>query len=508
MTKYLILLIPFLIISCSNKESLDLSYSEKVEDFEYLCNYFKSNSPFQEYNSVKYSIPHLDSVYGYYIQALKKSKDDTSFIQIIQAVLELGGRSGHSDILTTGDISFFKTYNLFHFNPTGLSFSDFSRGKYWRELYNSLNYFCHAPFLVDKDSNGYFVDSEWIDSSKNIAISAGSRILKVNGHDCISFMDSTIEHSWFNYYTYNKEWVREFLFVIDCGSTHKGWNVEFEYDGVIKKHFVPKLEGKTHKQIQQNETIDNCICIEISDNIGYIKSKSFLSQYYRDDKRKIKQFFEFHSYQFDTIIIDLRGNNGGDQNYGYNLLISPFLNQDKEIDFTIGFTQNFINNTTKEEINFYKLWKNGFLNGKVRAIPIDNPQPYEASPFKFYKTTKKIEAKNTYPFNGKIIVLIDGGVFSATEDFILAFKRLKMGITAGEKTGGGAAGYIMSPIVRLPNSGILVKIETEFLLNEDGKLNEVERTKPDIYIESLNLPNSLNPEEIYMTLRQVGLISN
>lgn len=485
-----------------------MTYSEKVEDFEYLSNYFKSNSPFQLYNSLKYSIPHLDSVYGYYIQALKKSKDDTSFIQIIQAVLELGGRSGHSDILTTEDISFFKTYNLFHFNPTGLSFSDFSRGEYWRELYNSLNYYCHAPFLVDKDSDGYFVDSEWIDSSKNITLSVGSRILKVNGQDCISFMDSTIEHSWFNYYTYNKEWVKEFLFVIDCGNAHKGWDVEFEDDGIIKKYFVPKLKGRTPKKNQKNETLDNCICIKISENIGYIKSKSFLNQYYSDDKRKITQFFESHSYQFDTIIIDLRGNNGGVQKYGYDLFISPFLDKDEEIDFTIGFTENFINNTSQKEIDFYKLWKNGFLNGKVGAISIDKPQEYEDSPFKFYKSTKKIEAKNTYPFNGKIIVLIDGGVFSATEDYILAFKQLRMGITAGGKTGGGAAGYIMSPIVKLPNSGILVKIETEFLLNEHGKLNEVERTKPDIYIESLNLPNSLNPKEIYTTLRQVGLIRN
>ena len=105
-------------------------------------------------------------------------------------------------------------------------------------------------------------------------------------------------------------------------------------------------------------------------------------------------------------------------------------------------------------------------------------------------------------------MLIDRGVFSAAEDFVLAFKQLNLGILAGEMTGGGAAGYIMSPIVRLPNSGILVKIETEFLLNENGTMNEIERTNPDIYIKSSDITNSLDANEILESLKGVGLIKN
>jgi len=508
MTKYWILLLPFLIISCSKQESKELSYSDKVEDFEYLCDYFNNNSPFQEYNSEKYSIPKLDSVYDYYTELLKKSDDDTSFVQIIQAVLELGGRSGHSDILPQGDLDFFKWYNLLHFNPTGISLQDFSHAKYWRELYNSLNYFCHAPFAVKRDSTGYFVDSEWIDTSRNISVSVNSKIISVNGLDCKSFMDSTIENSWFDYYTYNKEWVKDFLFIIDCGNTHKGWNVEFEDNGMRKKIFVPKLKGISTNQNGGIKTQENCTCLELTKNVGYIKSKSFLQQNYRDDKRKIKHFFESHPFQFDTLIIDLRGNNGGVPKYGYDLLISPFLNQDKEINFTIGFTEHFVNNTSDKEISFYRLWKSVFLNGKVNAVPIDKPYIYENSSCRFFKTSNLIKAKNAYPFNGTIIVLIDRGVFSAAEDFVLAFKQLNLGILAGEMTGGGAAGYIMSPIVRLPNSGILVKIETEFLLNENGTMNEIERTNPDIYIKSSDITNSLDANEILESLKGVGLIKN
>jgi hypothetical protein len=65
----------------------------------------------------------------------------------------------------------------------------------------------------------------------------------------------------------------------------------------------------------------------------------------------------------------------------------------------------------------------------------------------------------------------------------------------------------MSPFIKLPNSGILIRIETEFILNEDAGMNEVNCTEPDIYISNDKLPKSTKPEEILMTLVELGLLN-
>lgn len=507
---FLPLTLSLLIISCTNTQQQNLSYTQKLEDFEYLCNYFNTNSPFQDLNRKKYSVPHLDSVYDFYSNILENSADDTSFVQIIQAVIELGGLSGHSGILFDSEIKNNKYGNLFSLNPLNLSLKDFSRGTYWSNLFYSLNYFCHAPFEIKRIDNDYFVNTEWNDTIKNIFIPINSKIVSINGLDGKSFMDSTIKNSWMNYYVNNREWVRDWLFIIDEGTSHKGWVVEFESNGDVTEYFVPKIKGRRSEPVENAASVENCVCLALNENIGYIKVRGFVnysSRLYRKDKRKIKNFFEQNAYRFDKLFIDLRGNGGGDPRYGYELLIKPFLKETKLVEYISGFTKEYIVNVSERELNYYKLFKGGILDGRFNAVPIEKPEEFHDSDFEFFKTVKEFKTKKPYPFDGEIIVLIDNRVFSAAEDFATTFRRLEMGKLAGQTTAGGAAGFVSSSIVKLPHSGILVLIETELMLNPDNTINQVFRTEPDVFIENNSLPNSLNPKEIILTLERTGLLN-
>jgi C-terminal processing protease CtpA/Prc len=129
------------------------------------------------------------------------------------------------------------------------------------------------------------------------------------------------------------------------------------------------------------------------------------------------------------------------------------------------------------------MWNKRLPFDKLTITEVANPYNYDSS-FIFYETQRSFVPKYQYDFDGEIILLVDGGVFSAAEDYVIAFKRLGLGKIVGERTAGGAAGYSMSPVFLLPNSGMLIRMETEFLLNSEGKMNEVYRSEPDEYLYS------------------------
>jgi len=58
------------------------------------------------------------------------------------------------------------------------------------------------------------------------------------------------------------------------------------------------------------------------------------------------------------------------------------------------------------------------------------------------------------------------------------------------------AGYIEPPVLRLPESGIIFRVETELVINPDGSFNELFGTPPDIELEPADLPKSITKEEL------------
>jgi C-terminal processing protease CtpA/Prc len=66
----------------------------------------------------------------------------------------------------------------------------------------------------------------------------------------------------------------------------------------------------------------------------------------------------------------------------------------------------------------------------------------------------------------------------------------------GRNTRGGGAGYIVSPAIILPASGIALRVETELVLNPDGSVNEMFGTPPDIQLPVADPPKSITKEDL------------
>ncbi len=90
--------------------------------------------------------------------------------------------------------------------------------------------------------------------------------------------------------------------------------------------------------------------------------------------------------------------------------------------------------------------------------------------------------------------LVDDRSGSATDDFANAVKRMGYATVVGTNTGGGAAAYVAPPVIRLPNSGMNFRVETDLVINPDGSINEIVGTPPDIKLSPADIPSGLTRE--------------
>ena len=89
-------------------------------------------------------------------------------------------------------------------------------------------------------------------------------------------------------------------------------------------------------------------------------------------------------------------------------------------------------------------------------------------------------------FKGRIWLLVDGQVASSAEELAQCAKNSDFCTVVGKQT-AGISGWITEPAnnyFALPNSGMLIRFNAFYFINQDGTCHDLEGTHPDIEIES------------------------
>lgn len=223
----------------------------------------------------------------------------------------------------------------------------------------------------------------------------------------------------------------------------------------------------------EGETIDASIEKEILSpgKVAYIKVPSFQLTNYQRDEAVLSEFFD-EVVDYTDLIVDLRGNAGGSDLYWQNLLVKPNAQTGLISKRYFLFNQN---ETTQSYIE---------ANAPSAALVEDSTDPIlrkYADSFSHYTQDVSQFSQAERPFKGKIWVLVDEDVYSASENFVVFCKNTGFGTLVGTTTGGD--GGIADPIlVSLPNSGLLVRFSMFYGLNTDGTGNEAHGTSPDYLI--------------------------
>lgn len=189
-----------------------------------------------------------------------------------------------------------------------------------------------------------------------------------------------------------------------------------------------------------------------TDQTAYLRITSFDKERLKDSKIDFPKFVKnsFQSLEngkIKNLILDLRGNGGGTDEYG-KLLFSYFINQ--PFDYYESLRMN------KNTYNFFKYTNrpgmkapDGMLkaNGEGTFDNVQHPNIGKQMPL-------------LPTFTGNIYVLINGGCFSTTSEFLSLLHFHTKAVFIGEESGGGYYGNSSGPTpdLKLPNTQVRVEI--------------------------------------------------
>lgn len=238
-----------------------------------------------------------------------------------------------------------------------------------------------------------------------------------------------------------------------------------------------KFETSSKKEVKLSEDLNHD---EIYDRSNYLYFRpSSLIHFTAGQKR----FIETVSNVDKNIIIDIRGNGGGDDAFAFALTEAVFT-KDQKIPATtklqvaslfqsIGFSLSLIMHEYDVAESFRK----------TIAEQVEKLSLQELLPFQIQSETQKLIGKRSTPLKSKIIFITDGACASSCETIVEKLSAHPNVQIMGTNT-AGALHFSNAITFMLPHSGIVVKMPT-LLHQYENDAPEGIGYKPDI--EALNI---------------------
>jgi hypothetical protein len=279
----------------------------------------------------------------------------------------------------------------------------------------------------------------------------------------------------------------EFLKTYENDASRKRWYEEISKGSKYWQNFFK--QKKLDKLISENDvnktiTTENVtLTIIEKNNIALIKINSFDFLLLENDKQKILKYLKKIN-NYNNLIIDIQDNGGGSSNYWKSCIIPALIDKPIITKQYLAFRNG---NLINDYFNTLKFEKSEFES----VINLSNcPPELNSTDFFIFQGKDTILPISNNHFKGKIYLLINEVVFSATDGFANFCKESKFATVVGETTRGDGIG--MDPIiVCLPNSKVLVRFPFEMGLNSDGSSNFETKTIPDIEIKAENVEERL-----------------
>ncbi|EOU1756132.1 S41 family peptidase [Clostridium perfringens] len=276
-------------------------------------------------------------------------------------------------------------------------------------------------------------------------------------------------------YSMNKGWQKKVqLSVLDNKKALARYNIN-------KNEKIPVLnQGKN----ENTEGIRNASTKDIVEGkIGYIYIPQMISYYNMGNDIELIDEYLNNIKEYQALIIDIRGNGGGDSYYWISYLVPKLIDKVYEnTNYSFWKDGEIINNYLKKSKVKYST---GF--GEVKDLDTTKlvNLPVEVKEdFKYYsKNTMEISPnEDSIKFKGNIYMLVDKGVYSSSEAFASFAKQTGFATLIGERTGGDGIGS--DPLLHmLPNSGYVFRFSKDMGTTADGTSNEEFKTEPDYLIE-------------------------
>ncbi len=372
-------------------------------------------------------------------------------------------------------------------------------GNFWNQSDSLRNYFTNArnkvPFtfrIIDQEAYIYQ------NLSQHTALSPGDRIESLNGipmKQVLEELKRFVKADGANdgkrlfdlqvFALDNYEAFDIYLpFVIDLDSTirlqlsdyESGKQKDAEVTLLTRKERFDLLTERYGKQIESYDDYWNFEILE--NNIGYLQIGTFVTWKMKLNWRQFLDdaFSTLQKQQIPHLIIDIRGNEGGDAAV-QALLYKKLRNKLSENG---PFQQTLKTNYVSDEIRPYlETWSNEYYDMRNNTVAMSNGF-YTFKKEGMIMGTKKAE-KGAY--TGNVYLLADASNSSGTYFLINYLKNNYLATVVGQTSGGNQQGITGGQMfmLQLPNSGIEVDIPIIGFYPPTDKPNK--GIEPDVKVE-------------------------
>lgn len=468
-------------VDVKNTGQFPLTVEQKLEDFDYLYDILEKSFPYFEVKTRQLGVDWLQKK-DEFIDKIRATQNDSEYYQSLREILALL-QNGHTNIIAPG--SEFEEFSDIYNGPVPWH-QVFSNANveacydYWKKVVpESGNVVIPVAFTYIEGS--YYANKNIINpdrSTDELGIPMGSKLTKINEIDVDQYIRGLVTSRFLKYDSLRSKFKLNQLSILSNTEMELSFVTPDGKEGRKKlKPYRPDSLGGSSRSYPEH--LYSTEIIE-ENNIAYLKLPSFASFYVEKDREGLFNFFS-EIKDYNTLIIDIRGNGGGSTNYWMDNIIPPLTDKILTTENYIimrksGYTIPFIKNKTF--LSYYRL------------KPIKDLSFYKEKPDFYLRDDNAVydeldytvRPRNPVGFKGKIYLLVDDNVYSSAESFAVFAKATGWATLVGTRTGGDGIGFDPVPVA-LPNSGLVVRFPVDMGLNPDGSINEETATEPDIYIE-------------------------
>lgn len=456
-------------ININDIDPADMDVDEWLEDWQALYDFVEANYPFLDVKERTHGLNWLDLKDSFETR-ISNAQNNQEFLEIIMAALN-ALQNRHTWVMHPSNVVAMAS-DVAESYPLNEIFRQevVDVTSYWQPIYDAVwnqghNTVYNALIVYDR---GEYVIKNY-NASWEARFGNDTIVTHINGvpvDDAIEtlYEVSYIDHDFHrskNYVwsIYPRDFGSDAVFTVE-NSTGYVDDVSFEVES-----------GSAETPYDYPATPVSTTKYE-NDSIGYLYVGSFgggMDAYY-------DQVTTFYSEieDYDHLIIDIRGNNGGFYSVWVDGIVSPLIQESVVYTQYLGYRTSPYATQTQSNALTDIVPKTDFSYLPPEALTDD---------FRIHRNYMTYNPLGAFNFTGEVIVLMDNQVYSASEGFANFCRETGFATLYGTASGGD--GLMLRPFnFALPNSKLVVNSASALGLDSTGHVNEEVRTQPDVLYES------------------------
>ncbi len=462
-----------------------LTPAQKAEDMRYLLDLTREVSS----ADAAWAAGGLENPLDFpetWIERARQTKNNLEFLDLILQFSVHLQQVGHGGLVF--DWKYNPVDSLIHDIPK----KAFDRAPLWQQMLPALPWYAHADLDIVYQQGEYRLASPA--KTASLDLPAGARVVRVDGQPVSQYVLGQQYRDFLYFDPLLNQWFLYPLLRIDPGLSRSTWNVAFVLpDGSQVEAEVEKHGGWIGLDRPLETAEDNIRCVILTDTVLYIRAATFYYDRFQSDARALRSCFDRFGPQADHLIVDVRGNDGGEIWSYIENLIAPLAKKDAVFTITAAVKDSFYRRWGWRFWYYQLINSNELTDARTRVSRIEtlNHHPLASAGWQVRRVTRTVPpAENPYPFSGRISVLADQVTLSAGDSFTAAMQQSGMARVYGANTNGLGSGYQARTVYALPNSGMMLYMDAELTLNPDGSFNQISGTLPDVFLSPSTFPTA------------------